>query len=73
MKNFNTEKGCVGEYFIFKMAIQNAGSVLKSRIGRVSGNTGIFFRPDRTAQMRNAQADLRFCCSHMASTRFLMT
>ena len=29
-------------FICFKMAIKIAGSALKSRVGRVSGNTGIF-------------------------------
>ena len=29
-------------FFFFKLAIKIAGSALKSRVGRVSGNTGIF-------------------------------
>ena len=32
--------------FFFKMAIKIAGSDLKSRVGRVSGNTCVLFRPE---------------------------
>ena len=32
-------------FIFFKMAIKIAESALKRRVGRVSGNTGIFFRP----------------------------
>ena len=33
------------------MAIKIAGSALKSRVGRVSGNTGIIFRPYKLRQL----------------------
>ena len=34
-------------FFFFKMAIKIAESALKRRVGRVSGNTGIFFLDPR--------------------------
>ena len=34
-------------FIFFKMAIKIAESALKRRVGQVSGNTGIFFRPNQ--------------------------
>ena len=36
--------------FSFKMAIKTAGSAQKIRVGRVSGNTAILFRPYSSAE-----------------------
>ena len=57
----------VGREENLKMAIKTAGSAQKIRVGRVSGNTAIFFRPDQSLVTLTLIDTLRWFCVKITS------